>query len=90
MMNRQEPIIHDIETCDCYLCQSARAKGESQGLKKRIAKLEAQVAGYERLLDEAFNKYLSGCTGYEFRDILKAMLEYAPRRNWEEKWQYHG
>jgi len=53
--------------------------------RKRIAKLEAQVAGYERLLDEAYDEYLSGCTADELHDILKAVLEYAPRRNWKEK-----
>jgi hypothetical protein len=53
--------------------------------RKRIAKLEAQVAGYERMLDEAYDEYLSGCTADELHDILKEVLEYAPRRDWEEK-----
>jgi len=40
---------------------------------------------YERILDEAYDEYLSGCTADELHDILKEVLEYAPRRNWEEK-----
>jgi len=53
--------------------------------RKRIAALEARVDGYERMLDEAYDEYLSGCTADELHDILKEVLEYAPRRNWEEK-----
>jgi len=64
--------------------------------RKRIAELEARVDGYERILDEAYDEYerildeaydeyLSGCTADELHDILKEVLEYAPRRNWEEK-----
>jgi hypothetical protein len=49
MMNRVEPVIHDVETCDCYLCQSARAKGESQRLKERIGELEKAL---ETLMDD--------------------------------------
>jgi hypothetical protein len=49
MMNRVEPVIHDVETCDCYLCQSTRAKGESQGLEKRIRELERAL---ETLMDD--------------------------------------
>jgi len=54
-------------------------------VSERIAALEARVDGYERLLDEAYDEYLSGCTADELHDILKEVLEYAPRRNWEEK-----
>lgn len=51
----------------------------------RIKALEKRVDGYERLLDEAYDGYLSGCTGDELHDLLKGLLEYAPRRNWGEK-----
>jgi len=67
-MNQQEPIIHDIETCDCYLCQSARAKGESRKLKERIAKLEAQIA--ERALQSA-------CMELDIRNIISVEVSEA-------------
>jgi len=65
--------------------QMQRKDGVESILRERIAKLEAQVAGYERLLDEAYDEYLSGCTADELHDILKEVIEYAPRRNWGKK-----
>jgi hypothetical protein len=77
---------HDMDSEDLKLSDlQIICYNEIKHLKERIVKLEAQVAGYERLLDEAYDEYLSGCTADELHDILKEVLEYAPRRNWEEK-----
>jgi len=72
MMNRAEPVIHDVETCDCYLCQSARAKGESQGLKERIAKLEKAL---ETLMDDY---QYAVCFDHHYAAARKVL-------KWEEK-----
>jgi len=84
----KQQYVGDDERCDHNdsIDRIQEAVGEyTKVLEKRIAALEARVDGYERLLDEAFDEYLSGCTGYEVHDILKELLKYAPRRNWEEK-----
>jgi len=77
---------HDMDSEDFKLSDMRIIRdNEIKHLKERIAKLEARVDGYERLLDEAYDEYLSGCTADELHDILKELIEYAPRRNWGEK-----
>jgi hypothetical protein len=51
---------------------------------ERIVKLEKSVAGYERLLDQAYDDFQDCGDNWEVREVLKDLLEYAPRRNWKE------
>jgi predicted small metal-binding protein len=77
---------HDMDSEDFKLSDMRIIRdNEIKHLKERIAKLEARVDGYERLLDEAYDEYLSGCTADELHDILKEVLEHAPRRNWGKR-----
>jgi hypothetical protein len=56
-----------------------------EAVNERIKGLERQVNGYERLLDEAFDAYLNAADNWELRDILKDLIDYAPRKKWEDK-----
>ena len=62
-----------------------RESGVEDILRKRIAELERSVAGYERLLDTAFDDFLQCGDNWEVKEVLEDLLDYAPRRNWEEK-----
>ena len=54
-------------------------------VQNRIAELERSVASYERLLDTAFDDFLQCGDNWEVKEVLEDLLDYAPRRNWEEK-----
>jgi len=62
-----------------------RESGVEDILRKRIAELERSVASYERLLDTAFDDFLQCGDNWEVKEVLEDLLDYAPRRNWEEK-----
>jgi hypothetical protein len=65
--------------------QMQRKDGVESILRERIAKLEKSVAGYERLLDQAYDDFQDCGDNWEVREVLKDLVEYAPRRNWKEE-----
>lgn len=52
---------------------------------KRINELEKSIEGYERILDKAYDDFQACVDNHEVREVLKELIEYAPRKNKEEK-----
>lgn len=63
---------------------TARA-AHNDSLDRVEAAVTKSVEAYERLLDKAYDDFQDCADNWEVREVLKELIEYAPRKNWEEK-----
>lgn len=79
-----DPVLFMLDRIEAAVCERIKLV-EASVAGYVVKEVGARAEGYERLLDKAYDDFYAAVDNRELREILKELIEYAPRKNWEEK-----